>query len=112
MTRPLFVAPSSSSSSSRAGHFFLRPFSPPLLALRVTFVFAVALVFATTATPRSVSAKVHFSETFDGTRAAIEKNQKSKRVSMLFFFLLLCLAAANDALPMRARFSSIFLFLR
>ena len=59
----LFVAPSSSSSSSssraRVGREFL-----PLLARRVMFV-AVALVFASAT--RSVSAKVYFSETFDGT---------------------------------------------
>ena len=76
----LFVAPSSSSSSSPV---------LPLLA-RVMFV-AVALVFASAT--RSVSAKVYFSETFDGTG-----NKKSKRVSILFFFFFFLLSSFSVCL--------------
>jgi len=95
-TTTLFLAPSS--SYSRAGGF--------LLLARMMF-FVALLVFAS-ATPRcSVSAKVHFSETFDGTQP--HEKSKSTRVSILFFFFLL-LCSAGERSRFRARFSSIVLF--
>jgi hypothetical protein len=70
-------------------------------------MFVALLVFAS-ATPRcSVSAKVHFSETFDGTQP--HEKSKSKRVSILFFFLLLC--SAGERSRFRAFFVHLFISL-
>ena len=92
------------SSSSRAGEFV------PLLA-RVMFV-AVALVFASAT--RSVSAKVYFSETFDGTGKCFCfcEYKKSKRVSILFFLLSSFFSSllGGRAHPMKARVFSSFYF--
>jgi len=97
-TTTLFLAPSSS-SYSRAGGF--------LLLARMMF-FVALLVFAS-ATPRSVvSAKVHFSETFDGTQP--HEKSKSKRVSILFFFFLL-LRLAGERSRFRAFFVHLFISL-
>jgi hypothetical protein len=90
------------SSFSRAG-------GVRLLA-RVSFV-AVALVFASAT--RSVSAKVYFSETFDGT-GMMNRNEfrfsssSSSSLSSFFFLRLL----GGRAHPMKARvFSSIVVFI-